>query len=288
VPAVRGAKHTLDERIRAHESALGPAELRAVRYYAENGATAAFEPVGQIARSLKVSTATIVRAVQALGYRGIPELKQELQQDLLAERRPSITARLAKSMDELADDRTGGIDRVVAFHTHLLEQAARTVRPEELQRADEILDRASRIVVFAHPVYRGLADYFALDLMRIGRRAISIGEPSLAEGLLDLGRGDVLVLVAYSDEPEIQIALRRAREQRVPVVLVTDALALALKGSYTAVINARRGEPGLFATGIVTLLCLEVLALRLAARDRKRSLRSLTKLGELRNDRSET
>jgi DNA-binding MurR/RpiR family transcriptional regulator len=278
----------LDERIRAHESALGPAELRAVRYFAENRVTAAFEPVGQIARSLKVSTATIVRAVQALGYHGIPELKQELQQDLLAERRPSPTARLAKSMDELASDRTGGIDGIVAFHTHLLEHAAKTVRPEELQRADEILDRASRIVVFAHPAYRGLADYFALDLMRIGRRASSIGEPLLAEELLDLGPGDALVVVAYSDEPFVRIALRRARELRVPVVLVTDALGLALKGTYAAVINARRGAPGLFATGIVTLLCLEILALRLAARDRKRSLRSLAKLGEIRNGLSET
>jgi DNA-binding MurR/RpiR family transcriptional regulator len=283
VPAVRRATHTLDERIRAHESALAPAELRAVRYFAENRATAAFETVGQIARSLKMSTATIVRGVQALGYDGIPELKQELHQDLLATRRPSIAARLAKSMDELAGDQSGGIDEIVAFHTHLFDQATRTVRPEELHRAIETLDRASRIVVLAHPVYRGLADYFALDLMRIGRQATAIGEPLLAEGLLNLGRGDVLVLVAYTEEPWTRSALRQARQLRVPVVLVTDALALALKGSYTAVINARRGEPGLFATGIITLLCLEILALRLAARDRKRSLRSLAKLDQIRS-----
>jgi len=272
-------EHTLEERITAAAAALAPAERRGARHCAAPPPDRGLLAVGEIAKALKVSTATVVRTAQSLGYDGIPALKQELQQDLRRRGRPSMAVRVARSLDELAADPEAGVDELVAFHVHLLDEARSSLRPKELRRAVDVLAKAERIVVFSYPAYRGLADYFALAAKRFGRRAISIG--GAAEELLELGAGDALVMITYTQNTTVRATLDRARTLRIPVVLVTDTLALALKGSYTAALIARRGDPARYATGVMALVTLEALVLWLAGRDRGRSLRALERLEQI-------
>jgi DNA-binding MurR/RpiR family transcriptional regulator len=115
---------------------------------------------------------------------------------------------------------------------------------------------------------------------------IGVHHGQLVEELLDIGPSDAFVVLAYHQHyptiPTLDLVLDRAREQRSPSVLVTDTLALALKGRYTVALSASRGEVDEHPTATVPLAILEALQIGISAHDRSRTLSAMAKRDELR------
>lgn len=276
--------HTLEERIAAAGDELSPAERLVAQYFVDTGEEVAFLPAAKIATALGVSNATVVRTAQRLGYSGLPELKHQLQAAALR-RRMTPAGRLRRSLDELAQDGDAAFpEHFMTLQARFLAEAGRSLRPEEFDLAVGLLCEAGRVVVYAQGPYWPIAELFVTGLRRFGRRALAVGARAgqTAEDLLELGPGDVLLAVAYMrvTEPTV-VVLERAREQQVPSVLVTDTLALALRGHVTVALSALRGEPGTSPTAIVPLAILEALLLGVGARDRDRTLAAIAKRDEL-------
>jgi DNA-binding MurR/RpiR family transcriptional regulator len=273
---------TLAERIAATD--LAPAERRVAQFFAESGDRTSFLPAAKIAATLGVSTATVVRTAQRLGYAGLPELKDELRAAVLR-RHPSAPERLEHSLDELTADPGALPASLFALEAGLLDEAAHTLRPADYVRAVDVLGSADRIVVFCQPPYGHLGDHFATDLRRYGRRVQVIGvrHGQLVEELLDVGPGDAFVLVAY-DRPTagLDLVLDRARERRAASVLITDTLALALKGRYTVALSAPRGAVDKQPTATVPLAVLEALQFGVSGYDRSRTLTAMSERERLR------
>jgi DNA-binding MurR/RpiR family transcriptional regulator len=279
-------EHILEERIAAATD-LAPAERRVAQFFAESADQATFLPVAKIAAKLGVSTATVVRTAQRLGYTGLPELKDELRAAMLR-RLPTPAERFAHSLDEL----TGGLGALPATlftrQARMLTEAAQTVSPKDFARAVELLAAAERIIVFGQPPYGPLAEHFATEVRRYGRHVQLIGlrHEQIVEELLDIGPDDALVVVAYHQSyptrPALDLVLDRAREQHTPAVLVTDTLALALKRRYTVALSAPRDEIEKQPTPIVPVAILEALQLGISAYDRPRSLAAMAMRDELR------
>lgn len=277
------AEHTLEERIAAAND-LAPAERKVARFFAESGEQVTFLPAAKIAAMLGVSTATVVRTAQRLGYAGLPELKDQLQAAVLRRQTTPID-RLTHSLDELTSDLGTLPAKLFASQAGLLDEAGRSLRAEDFVRAVEVLSDADRIVVYGQPPLGMLADHFANELRRYGRRvqAIGIRQGQTPEELLDLGAGDALIAIAYYQaSPALGVVLDRCREQQVPRVLITDTLALALKGRYEIALSAPRGEIDRQPTAVVPLAVLEALQFGISGYDRERSLAAMTKRDELR------
>lgn len=279
-------EHTLEERIAATTD-LAPAERRVAQFFAESADQTSFLPVARIAATLGVSTATVVRTAQRLGYAGLPELKDELQAAVLR-RLPTPPERFQHSLDELTGDLGALPANLFAMQRRLLEDAAHALRPEDFVRAVELLAAAQRIVVFGKSPYGPLAEQFAIALRKYARRVQVIGtryEQTFDE-LLDVGADDAFVVIAYRQLypilPILDLVLDRAREQRAPIVLITDTLALALKGRYTVALSAPRSEIDMQETATVPLAILDALQLGISAHDRSRSLAAMTTRDELR------
>jgi len=274
--------HTLEERLAATNN-LSPAEQRVARFFIDSSEQVTFLPAAKIAATLGVSNATVVRTAQRLGYTGLPELKEELREAMLRDR-VSPTDRVRRSLDEFGGDPGVLPEQMLAVAARLLGEAGRALRPDDFDRAVGLLGDADRVVVYGQPPYGALADYFAQQLRRFGRRVALIGARfgSTAEELLDVGRGDALMVILYQSVGDTTaVVLELARERGLPCVVLTDTLALAVKDYYEVALTAPRGDVDMIPTATVPLAILETLALGVAGRDRARSLAAITSRDEL-------
>jgi DNA-binding MurR/RpiR family transcriptional regulator len=264
---------------RATSRQLSRKERAVADFYVEHREEAAFLSAAEIAPRLGTSDATVVRAVKALGYSGIPELRRELIDALRARATPAV--RLGRSLEDAGEDPLG---HVVDLEIGLLE-SARTIDRRDFDRAFSVLAAAERVLTFGLGPTGPLAEYFSLRLNRFGYQAGAITESGLllADALLAVRRGDVLVLVAHERlDKAAEVTLRRANDLRLPVVLLTDTLGTKLADRIDVALSAPRSRGGSLSGSAATIAILEALLLALAARDRGRSLAALAELNDLR------
>ncbi len=237
----------------------------------------------EIAGRLDTSDATVIRAAQSLGYSGLADLKTELRDALRTRATPTL--RLGRSLEDLGQDPSAVLEHVLATELQLLHDARETLRVQDFERALDLLAGAERVVVQGLGPNAPLGEYFAARLRRMRRAAVAVGArgQALADALLDMRKGDVAVVLAYDRaNPESVLTLERARELRLPSILITDTLGLALAGQFTVALSARRAGGGMFHLSALTVVVLDALLFGLAGRDRAGALGAAEELQELR------
>ena len=281
--ASRRAPAVLDERIAALRDELSPAEAKVAEFIARHREEAVFLSAAEIARELGMSDATVIRTAQTLGYAGLPELKAELQNALRTRATPAL--RLGRSLEDAGADPAAILDHVLATELELVADARRTLQPTEFARALELIAGAERVLVYGIGPNGPHAEYAALRLGRLRRTALAITSRGLglADALLGLRKGDVILAIAYERlTAETRIALDRAHELGLRSVLITDTLGLALTGRFTVALSARRAGSGMYHQSAITMVVLDALLLGLAARDRAAALGAAEELEQIR------
>ncbi|HZP94824.1 MAG TPA: MurR/RpiR family transcriptional regulator [Candidatus Limnocylindria bacterium] len=274
---------TLDERIAAARPELSPAEERVASFFAQHREEVVFLSAMEIAARLDTSDATVIRAAQSLGYSGLPDLKAELRDALRTRATPTL--RLGRSLEDLGEDPVDVLDHVLATEIQLLHDAKQTLRARDFARALDLLAAARRVVIQGLGPNAPLCEYFAARLRRMRRPALAVGTrgQALADSLLDMRKGDLVVVLAYDrSNPESEIMLDRARELGLPSILITDTLGLALAGRFTVALSARRAGGGMFHLSAITVVLLDALLFGLAGRDRVGALGAAEELQQLR------
>jgi DNA-binding MurR/RpiR family transcriptional regulator len=274
----RAADPTVDERIAA--TRLAPSERDVARFFADHRDEVLFMSAAEIGVAVGAGRATVVRTAQRLGYDGLPELKRELRDSLRSRATPS--QRLGHSLDDLKRGEPV-FDHVLSFQVATLNDARRSLGREDFARAVALLAKAKRVVIYAPRPHEGLAEYFARVLRRLGKRVLFVRAAGDAEELLELEAGDVLVMVAYQRaERRLREILDMVREAGASSILVTDTLALAMKGRYTVALSARRGSILEYPTVVVIIAVLEALLIGLSAHDRADVLAATERMSAVR------
>jgi DNA-binding MurR/RpiR family transcriptional regulator len=274
----RAADHTVDERIAA--TRLAPSERDVARFFADHRDEVLFMSAAQIGAAVGAGRATVVRTAQRLGYDGLPELKRELRDSLQSRATPS--QRLGHSLDDLKRGEPV-LDHVLSFQVATLNDARRSLGREDFTRAVALLEKAKRVIVYAPRPHEGLAEYFARVLRRLGKRVLFVRAAGDAEELLELDAGDVLVMVAYQRaERRLREILDMVRDAGASSILVTDTLALAMKGRYTVALSARRGSILEYPTVVVIIAVLEALLIGLSAHDRANVIAATERMSAVR------
>lgn len=274
---------TVAERASTASDRLSPAESRVARFFVDHSEEAAFLSAAEIGAHLGTSDATVVRAVKALGYAGLGELRRELVDALRFRGTPAV--RLGRSLESAGDDPASVADHVLALQAEFIDEARVRLRPEDIERAVELLASADRVVTCGIGPSGALAEYFALRLGRFGHQTFAVNATGLrlADALQQLRRGDAVVLLAHEAlDPDGEVTLARANELMLPVVLVTDTLGPKLAARIEVALSASRSAVGAFGASAPTLALLEALLLACAARERSSTLVSLAELNELR------
>ncbi len=154
----------------ARGDSLRPAEQRVVEHLLRLDPTSASATAGAIANLLGVSQATVVNAVQRLGYAGFGDFRRRL----IAERAVEQAQRVATTRpSETADgDPVGAIcRRVFEEDMRTLETTGRHLDPAAFQRAVETLAAAPQVLCVGAGWSAVLARLAAGTLTKYGVRA---------------------------------------------------------------------------------------------------------------------
>ena len=259
---------------------LAPAQRQVARFFTEHAAQLGFYSAAEIAERLGTSDATVIRTAQALGYRGLTDLKRSLRGDD-DESEPTPDTRLRATLRH-GTDPAEVFEHVFDVHRAALDLARGRLRAQ-FPAAVGLLAPAERIVLSGTGPSAAVAESAAVLLGRIGRPAATITATGVgaADQTLGLRRGDTLVLLAYTRlHTHAAVLLDTARRRRVPTVLVTDVLTDV--GGVDLTLTCPRGLPAEISSHAVTVLLIEALVIALAATDRPRATSALRELNRLR------
>jgi DNA-binding MurR/RpiR family transcriptional regulator len=271
-----------DQMLRRAKQQLGAAGLRVARFIDENQQIVLASSAAALGARIGTSDATVLRTIQALGFASLADLKSAILNG-----RPVSTPAddMRRTLVDLDKATGAALDGVLQAHADGLDVLRSEKCRDQMAVGVRILDGAGRIVVFGIGPSSALANYVSVLLARTGRRSrtISATGSMLADQLLDLGKGDALLILAYGRlYREVKAVFAEAMALHLPTVLVTEADDTPLAKLADVCVAIPRGRPGQVALHGATLVGLEALVLSLAAAKPEAALSSLDNLNRLR------
>ena len=155
---------------------------------------------GQVARAAGVSTATVVRTAQALGYSGFPQLRVMLARDLGA-----------ASPQPTASGPVGVVWNYLQAVADALPEMTSQLDPDALEQAIRSVANARQVLVAGNGVSAPVALDFAMRLTTIGRSA-TMSMDSLDQVIRArlLSPGDACIVVSGTGATATSLAVARA------------------------------------------------------------------------------
>lgn len=217
------ARLPLDEQLRTALPDLTRAERQLATHVLSHYPVAALGSITILAKAAAVSTPTVVRLAQKLGYKGYPDFQAALRGEVEA----MLVSPLAKH-----DRWAGGVP-----DTHILNRFADAVMSNlqatlgqidhaEFDAAAHLLaDPARHVFAMGGRITHSMADYFT-SLMTIVRPQVTLLSDSSSTwqpALLDMQAGDVLLVfdIRRYENAVLQVA-EMAKERGAEIVLITD------------------------------------------------------------------
>jgi DNA-binding MurR/RpiR family transcriptional regulator len=139
----KGRVDLFGERFRARAHQLSPRLLAVVSYINENREAVLERTAMEIASATNTSDATVVRAIQALGFAGLRELKQTMERWF----GPSATSseKMISTVSALSSDVNSSIDFVLEGHQRACEVLARPDNRAAVAQAVALLTDARQV-----------------------------------------------------------------------------------------------------------------------------------------------
>jgi DNA-binding MurR/RpiR family transcriptional regulator len=273
----------LDQLLRTANQQLGAAGRRVAKFIDQNRQVVLASSAAALGARIGTSDATVLRTIQALGFAGLADLKRAILNSLGTVSTPADDMR--RTLVDLERTTGRALDGILQAHAEGLDVLRSEKCRTEMAASVRLLDGADRIVVFGIGPSAALATYVSISLARSGRRSRTINATGsmLADQLLDLHAGDVLLILAYGRVyREVKAVFAEARALGLTTVLVTEAGDTPLAKLADAFVAIPRGRPGQVALHGATLVGLEALVLSLAAANPQAALASLDNLTRLR------
>ncbi len=214
---------THEERIRAAFDDFTPAERQLASHVLKHYPVAALGSITALAKAAGVSTPTVVRLVQKIGFKGYPDF----QSGLRAEVEERLVSPLVKHDRWAGDAPKGHI--LNAFADAVVGNLHATLGQVDHAEFDEvcglIADRKRKVYAMGGRITHAMADYFVthMKVIRSDVTLISDMSNTWPPAILDMAAGDVLLVfdIRRYENAVLQFA-EVAREQGAEVVLITD------------------------------------------------------------------
>jgi DNA-binding MurR/RpiR family transcriptional regulator len=253
-------KVTHEERIRAAFGTLTRTERQLASHILRSYPVAALGSITALARAAGVSTPTVVRLCQKIGFTGYPDFQRGLREE--------VEERLVSPL--VKHDRWASH----APQTHILNAFADAVvtnlqatlgsiDPADFDAVAALMaDPARRIFALGGRITHALADYFITHMKVIRPDAQLIAETSSTwqPALLDIRQGDVLLVFDIRRyENNVLQMVEVAVEQGAEVVLVTDQWVSPAAELARHRFSAHVEAPSAWDSTVTILLLVETL-----------------------------
>lgn len=246
--------------INAHFAALTRAERQLAETLLDNYPVSGLGSITTVAENAGVSTPTVARMVQKLGFRGFPDFQARLHQELEA----TISNPIAKH-DRWAASAPGThtLNRFADAIMGNMRQTLSQIEPAEFDTAAALVaDLKRKVYLVGGRITRSIADYLFthLQVIRTGVTQIAANPSSWPHYVLDMKAGDVLILFDIRRyEQEMETLARFARNRGVEIILFTDQWGSPVAKSSSKVFRARIEVPSAWDSSVMLLFLVEAL-----------------------------
>jgi DNA-binding MurR/RpiR family transcriptional regulator len=239
---------TYEERIRHERPEMSKSFARLADFLLDSYVEAAFMTASELAHSLNLDAATVVRFSQHLGYTGFPKLQREIRQRV----KKDLLIRPKES--EEPESLPGIVASAMAEVSLALDQTRLSLDTDALGQLVEQLGQARRIVILAEGPAQPTA-YSLVLFLEQGGFPIYIAR----SGIADLARTvniatphDLLVAIEVAGQaPYIARAMGEAQARGIPTAAIVGSASLA-SARYADTVLAAQAHPSI-GVGIVSI-----------------------------------
>ncbi|WP_219821737.1 MULTISPECIES: MurR/RpiR family transcriptional regulator [Sneathiella] len=254
------SQQTIADRLQNQSGSLTRAERQLADIILKNYPVSGLGTITTLAEAAKVSTPTVARLVQKLGYTGFPEFQASLRQELDAKISGPIRKRdiwANKAPDEHIINRF--TDAVIGN----IRQSLNQIDLEAFNRCCEYLsDTDNTVYIVGGRITRTLADYFFLHMQVIREKVIHISSSSnaWAHYLLDIKEGDVVVIFDVRRyETSTQKLAEMVSEKGARIILFTDQWHSPVAGIADVLFSNQIAVPSAWDSSVTSLLMMEII-----------------------------
>ena len=251
---------SIEDQLRRILPELPPTTRRLAAHILAQYPVAALGSINALARAAEVSSPSVVRLVQRLGFKGYPDFQVALRAEV-----EGMLASPISKYDKWAGEAPQGhiltrfADQVVAN----LQATLGGIRPEDFDAVAALLaDPSRRIYALGGRVTQSLAEYF-VTLMKVVRPEVQLlsGMPATwPPALLDMKPGDVLLIIDIRryENTVLQVA-ELAAEQGAEVVLITDRWLSPAAKTARHTLSCHIEAPSAWDSTVPVLVLIETL-----------------------------
>jgi DNA-binding MurR/RpiR family transcriptional regulator len=219
----RQGQTTLEKRFADAAENLNPGRRKLVRLILENPGDTFFLSSRELAKRYEVDAATIVRTIQALGYKKYAEFTADLRAHFVTQITPYAVLKAAsKEKRTVADRIRHGLD----MDLRNIQALQSSLNPGKIIALSKQVKRARRILIIGIDLAAGLSWHLAYGLMTLGFAAEApIGSTgNVQRRVRALTRQDLLVAISFGQclRDTVEAALR-AKKLGVPTFGITDS-----------------------------------------------------------------
>lgn len=249
----------MDEELRLALPDLTRAERQLAGHILANYPVAALGSITALAAAAGVSSPTVVRLVQKLGYKGYPDFQRALRGQVEA----MLVSPLVKQARAATASEGHVLTRFVGAVMENLQATLAQIDPAEFDAAAALLaDPSRRIFAMGGRITHAIADYFVTLMKVIRPEVLLMSDMSNAwpPALLDMQPGDVLLVfdIRRYENAVVQVA-EVAREQGAEIVLITDRWVSPAVAHASHVLPCHIEAPSAWDSNVTLMVIVEAL-----------------------------
>jgi DNA-binding MurR/RpiR family transcriptional regulator len=263
-------------------NSLNGAQKRLGHYLQTDSSALLLSNVSDLARAVGVSKATVVRFAKSLGYKGFPEFRREIQQEM--RRKLRAADRMEETFAELDNDENI-FAKLIKRDIQLLEETLQAASFPDFHKAVEIILRARKVFLIGLNASMALAYLLHFRLVRVKKDTHWIfltGGTSLLEQLAFMEAGDMLIAIDFLQVPrEVQTALQHAKKVGAAVLGITDFPTSPIARAADVCLYAKRGLHTTVNSLTPAFSLVNALAIAVSWAKKGESIKALTDLDSL-------
>lgn len=238
-----------------------------------------FMSIGEVAKRLKISEATISRAARHLGYRDFKEMKNEI---IVQKTGKGAAGKIAGTLQK-----TQGFDmgKWFAMQQECLSNTLENFDQQEFSAAVSQIQNARNIYIHGKNASASSAQLLFFRLRRLGYKVFPVpsGGSEVIEGIVHAGEGDLVIIFSYSKvSAEGKMILEYARTAGYRTLAFTSRLYAPQEQRADINLYVYRGEKEEFHSMTAPAAMIDALILALSEKDQGKTAQNLLKIQKLK------
>ncbi len=269
---------TFEKQLREKALHLTRSQRKLLEYVLSHDDESVFLNVGDLAKKVGVSEATVVRLSKALGFKGFPEFQKELR--LFFRNKLTTTARLQKTIKKIATE--GDIlTKVLQSDIRNIDETLKQVSVQEFKAFVKSIESAERVIIVGLRSVHSLAVFFgvALEFLQKNVWVIQPGIGDMWDRLMGLKKGDVVIGISFPRYTRQTVnVLRFAKQKGIKTLAITDSLISPLAQYADHVLTAQYRMDSFIESFTAPFSLINSIVTALGVANKKRTMKSFKEL----------